>query len=520
MSVEISSANISPKVQDPLTHALEQITALTEVIRKRDATISSLQKQLKELLQRVYGRSSEKLDPDQLLMDSVILEADAQRPSQTGAEDDPVSDQPVAAHTRKHTGRRGLPEGLERVEHRLDVAEEEKSCNRCCKDLVCIGEDSTERLDFRPASLLVNRYIRPKYACSDNSCDGCGVKQHEPAAGPIDKCLADSGLLAHIIEEKYEHHNPLYRQQIRYDRGVLELNRSTMAEWMKRCAEALKPLYDTMHEQILKHDVVLNDDTPVDMQEPGLGKTRKTRLWATVGGRDLRYTLYNFTFGRGREGPSSFFRDYKGYFLSDAYGGYAQLLQSEGITAVGCWAHTRRYFKKAQECAPREAGEILVLIARLYKIEQEIKTASLDTRLHIRQKRSCEQLDKIHVWLMDNRHKHLPQSPMAQAMDYTLNIWERLNVYTQDGRLPIDNNLVENAIRPIALGRKNWLFFGSERGGHTAAVLMSFCATCRKLKINTWEYLKDVLQRINDHPMSRIQELLPDQWQQLRNSTP
>jgi transposase len=510
---------INAQLQEQLTHTQEQLTELTQVIHKRDATIESLPRQLKDLLQRIYGRSSEKLDPNQLLMEPILLGADAQRSSQEAVEAEPIREQPVAAHTRKHRGRRGLPEGLERVEHCLDVAQEDKHCNSCGKDLMCIGEDSSERLDYRPSSLLVNRYNRPKYACMDNYCSGCGVKQHPPAAGPIDKCLADSGLLAHIIEEKYEHHNPLYRQQIRYDRGTLELGRSTMSGWMHGCAEALKPLYRAMHEQILNYDVVLNDDTPVRMQEPGLGKTRNTRLWVTIGGEDFKYTLYNFTLGRSREGPLNFFEGYQGYFLSDAYAGYEALLASKDITPVGCWAHARRYFKKAQESAPRAAGEVLVLIARLYKIEQAIKHASPDKRARTRKKQSRAVLEKIHAWLIENHPKHLPQSPIGQAINYTLKIWDRLTVYTQDGRLPIDNNLSENAMRPVALGRKNWLFFGSQRGGETAAILMSFCMTCRKQKINTWKYLKDVLQRSNDHPNSHIHELLPDQWQQLSNST-
>jgi transposase len=501
------------RLSEQTVYFQDQVSELTRVIGKRDATIESMQRQMKELLNRIYGRRSEKLDPNQLLLESVLLGADEQRQSQDVA-DEPVAGQQVRSHTRRQGGRRGLPEGLERVLHRLDV--EDKSCDACGKELACIGEDSTERLDYRPASLLVNQYVRPKYACGDNGCDGCGVKQHEPAAGPIDRCLADSGLLAHIIEEKYEHHNPLYRQQIRYDRGVLELNRTTMAEWMGRCAEVLKPLYEVMVEEALSYDIVLNDDTPVEMLEPGLGKTRTARLWCTVGGEDQRYTLYNFTLGRGRDGPSGFFETYKGYFVSDAYGGYEELLQREGIRSVGCWTHARRYFKKAQDSAPQAASEMLVLIAQLYRIEHQAKVLDAAERLRIRHEQSLRQLEKIREWLLNNRQKHLPQSPMGQAIAYTLKIWDRLCVYTEDGRLPIDNNVTENAIRPIALGRKNWLFVGSENGGHTAAMLMSFCTTCRKLKIDTWEYLRDVLQRINDHPMSRIRELLPDQWQQLR----
>jgi len=226
--------------------------------------------------------------------------------------------------------------------------------------------------------------------------------------------------------------------------------------------------------------------------------------------------MYNFTLGRGREGPVEFFKGYKGYFVSDAYAGYDELFKFKEILNVACWTHARRYFKEAQDTNPKAATEILTLIAQLYRIEKKIKRESADVRLRVRQKESRHQLAKIFLWFRKKKHKYLPQSPMNKAICYALKIRRKLTLYTKDGRLPIDNNLAENGIRPIALGRKNWMFFGSENGGQTAAILMTFCATCRKLKINTWEYLKDVLQRINTYPMSKINDLLPDRWQKLR----
>jgi transposase len=252
------------------------------------------------------------------------------------------------------------------------------------------------------------------------------------------------------------------------------------------------------------------------MLDPGMGRTKTTRLWCTVGSEGFKYTMYNFTLGRGRDGPREFFKGYKGKFVSDAYGGYEELFRVEDIVNIGCWTHARRYFKKAQDAHPKAATEILTLIARLYRIEEKIKGDSADERLRVRQKQSRPELARILLWMRKNKHDFLPQSPMNQAVAYTLKIRGRLTLYTKDGRVPIDNNLAENAIRPIALGRKNWMFLGSENGGQTAAILMTFCTTCRKLKINTWEYLKDVLQRINTHPMSKIDELLPHRWQPLR----
>jgi len=270
-----------------------------------------------------------------------------------------------------------------------------------------------------------------------------------------------------------------------------------------------------MREWVLRYDIALNDDTPVKVLDPGSGKTHQGYLWCTVGAEGLKYTMYNFTMSRGREGPSEFFKGYKGSLLKDDYAGYNELISSEEIVEIGCWAHARRYFKEAQDTHPKAANEVLVMIAGLYKIEKRVKNDSADERLRVRRKDARPKLARILLWLKRNKTAFLPQSPINKAIAHALKIRRSLTCYTKDGRLPIDNNLAENGIRPIALGRKNWLFLGSETGGETAAILMTFCTTCRKLKINTWEYLADVLQRINTHPMSKIDDLLPDRWQQL-----
>jgi transposase len=502
---------------------LERNACLEALVDNLETKMRLMQHQMDGLLKRIYGRSSEKLNPGQLLFQEVLLEADkASAPVQEAM---PVMPTTIKEHVRHKHGRSPLPEHLLRVNHVRDIPEEQKVCG-CGKALKCIGEDVTERIDYKPTTMHVDVFHSPKYACSDNNCDGCGVKQAPALEGPIDRCEAGTGLLAHVIVEKYEHHTPLFRQELKFKRQDVPISRGTMCGWMDGTAKALTPLYNLKIEKILGHDIVLNDDTPVNMRygpEPGI---KQARMWATVGGEDLRYTLYNFTTGREKEGPLEFFRDYHGYFIADAYAGYNGLFELDitvdrktgDIIYVACWAHARRYFVDAQKSAPRPAMEVLTLISKLYKIEAEIKNNTPEQRRCVRQKESKLWLDKIKVWLDANVSAHLPQSPMRQAINYTLRIWKALNVYCEDGRLPIDNNLAENAIRPIALGRKNWLFIGSENGGHTAAILMTFCATCRKLKIDTWAYLKDVLQRINAHPASRLHELLPDEWQAAQQS--
>jgi transposase len=503
-------------LQERNQHLEDQINELTNVIECRDRTIRAQQNRLNDLLKRIYGRRSEKLDPNQLVFDEVILDAEQSPDPQEELIDPQVKEQVIREHIRRtHPGRKPFPEHIKRVEHYLDIDEKDKFSAEG-KERPLIGVDINEKLDYRPSVFIVNRYIRPKYG-ADDDLEGSGVKQHPPAEGPIDKCMAEAGLLAHIITEKYEHHTPLYRQELKFTRQNIDISRKTMSGWMIRCAEVLRPLYDQMHKEILAYDIAMNDDTPVQMLDPGMGKTKKTRLWCTVGGENLKYTMYNFTLGRGREGPLEFFKGYKGNFVSDAYGGYEELFRTEDITNISCWSHARRYFKKAQDTNPKAATEVLTLIAQLYRTEKKIKRDTPDIRLMVRKKESRPQLARILLWLRKNKYSYLPQSPMNQAIQYALNIRKRLTRYTKDDRLPIDNNLAENAIRPIALGRKNWMFLGSENGGHAAAILMTFCTTCRKLKINSWEYLKDVLQRINTHPMSKIDELLPDRWQSAKN---
>lgn len=509
---------------EEIAHLKEKLQEFETLVGNLQQVIRQQQQQLDGLVKRLYGRSSEKLDINQLLMQDLLLEADKNSTSNKDEQPAAISQTVVAEHKRNHHGRQKLPEHLKRVNHPLDIPADEKICPDCNKGLVHIGDAVTERLDYQPASMFVNRYTRPKYACGDPNCNGCGVKQHATPEGPIERCEADAGLLAHIIEEKFEHHTPLYRMELKLGRQGIDISRQTLCDWVYGCAAAVEPLYELMLKKILEYDILSNDDTPVDMRNGPTQGIQTARMWATVGGEDFKYTVYNFTTNRCKEGPLDFFKEYKGFFIADHYPGYDKLfdppnkdeITTHVIKHVACWAHARRYFVDAQKTSPRAAAEVLILIAKLYDIEANAKKLLPEARFALRLKESTPLLEKIKKKLEEHLPGHLPQSPMRQAINYTIRLWKELNIYLQDGRLPIDNNLAENAIRPIALGRKNWLFMGSENGGHSAAILMSFTATCRKHKINTWAYLKDVLQRIQSHPVSRLKELLPDQWQQLQ----
>ena len=510
---------ISPA--EEIAHLRQENQELKAIIETLQSTILKQQHQIERLIKRVYGRSSEKIDPNQLLIQEIILEVDRNITPKTDNSITPVVEINVTEHTRRHHGRQKLPEHLKRVEHMMDVPAKDKICLTCNKALVHIGNDVSERLDYQPSSIFVNCYVRPKYACGDSQCYGCGVKQHPTPEGPIERCSADAGLLAYVIREKFDYHMPLYRLEMKFQHQGVDISRQTMADWTAGSALSLIPLWGLMRQNIFEYGILGNDDTPVNLRDGPNKGIQTARMWATVGGENFKYTVYDFTIDRCKEGPLEFFNGYKGYFIADDYAGYKRLFKSPSqeevtdhiVTHVACWAHARRYFVDAQKTAPRAAAEVLVLITKLYAVEDGIRNMSPQDRHAVRLEKSTVILDKIKSKLEEHVPGHLPQSPMRQAINYTLGLWKELNNFLKDGRLPIDNNLAEQAIRPIALGRKNWLFLGSENGGHTAAILMSFTATCRKLKINTWVYLKDVLQRIQAHPVSQLDELLPDRWQ-------
>lgn len=491
-----------------------ELLALTE---RQQRTLESQRREIESLLKRLYGRSSERLDPLQLLMDPLLLGSlGIPVPAPVVAPAPVPRDTPRA----RSCGRQTLPAHLAREDIVHDLPEAEKQCARCGAPKACIGHEVTERLDYAPAALNVKRHIRLKYACRCAECAELGVQTAEKPREPIEKCLAAPGLLAHVAVGKYHDHLPLYRQEGILGREGVALGRGTMCGWMRGAADALAPLYDVMVGRVLACGYVHTDDTPVDMLDPGRGKTKETRIWVCVGTGTAPYVVYDFTEGRGREGPLTFFAGYKGFVHADAYGGYDALFRLPDIAEVACWAHTRRYFHEAQPTAAKEATEALALIQLLYRVEADLKAEGADAEriLEVRQLRSRPLLAEFRRWMdaLAAAGSVLPKSPLGKATYYAHHQWAALQVYTTDGRLCIDNNPAENALRPMALGRKNWLFFGSQEGGRTAAILTSFMITCRNLKVEPWAYLCDVLTRISDHPMRALAELLPDRWQATR----
>jgi transposase len=493
------------------------IRELLEALRQDRLLIGHMQHQLDRLLRQRFGRSSETIDPDQLLLFAadILSEPDA-TPLQPGpADDPPPTPAPAAKPRRKGHGRRPLPAHLERRRVVHDVPADELTCPDCGGRRQAFGEEVREQLDYIPASLVVIQHVRPKYACQ--ACQA-NVIIADRLPEPIEKGLPGPGLLARVIVSKYADHLPLYRQEGILAREGVAISRQTMCGWMARCAALLKPIYDAMVKAVLQSKAIQTDDTPVDVLDPGREGTRTGRIWIAIGDRDHRYWVYDFTPDRSGDGPARFFKDYRGYLQADAYTGYDALFKHAKVFEVGCWAHARRKFHEARTTGPHRAHRALAYIRRLYDVEADAKAAKLDddARRALRQERSVPILGELFAWLAGVRGQVLPKSPMGEAIGYALNQKAALLRYTDQGFLEIDNNASERGEKTIAIGRKNWLFFGSEGGGATAAILFSLTETCKRLGVEPWAYLRDVLDRVSTHPASRIEELLPDRWEALR----
>jgi len=487
-----------------------QIEELTQKLHSSELNLSRLQHQVEQLLRRIYGRRSEKMDPNQLMFESLVLEA-IQQPA---PDPEPLPAEPprIAVRTRRnHPGRIPIPDHLERVEIVLDLPEEQKTCPESGRPLKQIGWEISEKLEYRPGKLIVNVYKRPKYSAHD--LEGPGVLMASMPDHPIERCKADVGLIAYIIVSKFADHLPLYRQNGIFEREGVDIPRATQTSWVLQTYEALKLLEQALKQAVLEGDILYTDDSIIPLQVKGRGKVQKARLWAYVrGGSDPPLTVYDFSHDRSKKRPLDFLGDYQGYVHADAYSGYDELFRREGVIEVGCWVHARRHFDEAVSSRKIEATEIMARIGQLYKIEAECAELSPEQRLMVRQERSQPLLASLFKRIEELKAQTLPSEPLRKAVDYALNQRQALQRYLEDGRLKPDNNIAENAIRPLALGRKNWLFAASERGARATALFLGLIQSCKACQINPWEYLDDLLRRIMSHPVNRLRELLPDQW--------
>ncbi|MGQ9636061.1 MAG: IS66 family transposase, partial [Bryobacteraceae bacterium] len=496
----------------------QMVVGLLEEAIERERKLRQLQHWVEQLLRARYGPRRERVDEHQLfLFAAAILARGGKMASDSDETAAPKSDSKPSSGRAGH-GRQRWPRSLRRERRVYDLEEAKRQCPECQEALRRIGEDVSERLEYVPASLLVIEEACQKYACPK----GCTVVTAEKPEAPIEKGLPGPGLLAHVAVSKYGDHLPLHRQEEIFRRQGVELSRQTMADWMRECADLASPLYELMKERVLASKAVQTDDTPVPVLDPDLPRTRTGRIWTYVGDDEHPYTIYDYTPTRSRDGPEEFLEEFRGYLQADAYSGYNHFYNEpeRGIVEVGCWAHSRRRFFEAQSSDLMRSTVMLAYIRLLYDVEREAREQELkgEARCALRQEKSKPILEDIHVYLEREQPQVLPKSPEGEAIAYTLSNWKALTRYLDDGDLAIDNNGAERSLRGIAVGRRNWTFYGSDHGGRTAAVLTSLITTSKRLGLDPFAYLRDIFERISRHPQSRLAELLPDQWQITRQT--
>jgi len=510
---------MEPEPQLPTDpQALRQLVlGLLSTLQERDRRIGQLSSQLEALKRRLFGKRSEKLDPDQLLLElgAWLSAQPGEESSENQASSPVVSAEEGSAPRKKGHGRGRLPERLPRHRTEYHPAPQDCICQECKVDLRRIGEEVSEQLEYVPASLFVVEHARIKYACPQ--CQGNVVMGTLPLQ-PIAKGLPGPGLLAHVLTSKYVDHLPLHRQEAILQRHGVELSRKTLCDWVAAGAAQLKPLVLLMKGEVLGSRKIHTDDTTVPVRDKDRASMRQGRLWVYIGGAEHEHLVFDYTPDRKRDGPQRFLAGYQGYLQADAYGGYNGLYgpqgesRKPGAIEVACWAHARRKFFDSMSNDGRRAPIALAFIRELYAIEKRARDLGPEERHALRNQEAPRILAALKSWLEEQAPKVLPKSPLGEAITYARGQWEALTRYLEDGILEIDNNRAERALRRVAIGRKNWMFAGSDEGGHRAAIVYSIVASCAVLKIDPYAYLRDVLQRLPSCPPADLKNLTPKAW--------
>lgn len=481
-----------------------------------DAKVLSLQEQLNLALARRYAASSEKLSPDQIrLFDEA--EVDGVTASDGAPEDDGENEDTVLipAHRRKKGGRKPLPDNLPRVDIVHELPEDQRHCPHDGQVLTEINQVISEQLDIIPAQIRVLRHIRKQYACSCGQCI-----QTAPLPGqPIPKSMASPGLLAHITVSKYQDALPLYRQEQILQRIGVDIPRATLANWMIRAGQLVQPLINLLRDSLLTYDIVQMDETTVQvLKEPGKSAQSKSYLWLQRGGPpDAPVILFDYDPTRSQAVPKALLEGFTGYLQTDGYSGYNSVVAAGNLVHLGCMAHARRKFSEAvkgQGKNPRtgKAQQGLAWIQQLYRIEKQARTQQMipSQRKAHRQQHAAPILDKLHVWLDASLPTVPPGTLTGKALNYLHNEWPKLIRYLEDGRLEIDNNLAENAIRPFVIGRKNFLFSDSVKGVTASANLYSVIETAKANGLEPYAYLRRVFTALPQaETVEEIEALLP-----------
>lgn len=518
-SIDAKELLASPEAAEIIAASLELYRAKCQSEQRQRETIQSL-------LDRLYGRKSEKskYHPDQKLLLPELLEELIDEVAdgpigvpETESSDDKVdesTDMPKPKRKGGH-GRSKLPGHIERrVVERIDV--DAPNCETCDAERPILRVERSERLNYIPAKAIVDVaevVIRGPLACLCDA-DAPKIVRPELPSRPIDRGMPGVELLTSIVIGKFLYHLPHYRQVTKTlkDSGI-NLSKQTVWDWTRKTAELLEPLWELMHQRLLTLDHLAADETTtpmVDRERPGSG-AKTTYLWQYFGfdRSAAPYTVFDFALTRAHTAPLAFLGDFNGTLLTDGYSGYRPL---PGITHAGCMAHARRKFDEAMATSPLIAARAVALIGKLYEVEKSCKSLDADGRRDVRRCESTGILLRLRLLLEQERPNVVPQSPIGKAITYALNQWSDLCRFVDDGRLPLDNNAVEREMKAIAIGRKNWLFFGSERGGRTAAIIYSVIASARRHDLDVWRYLGDILRRLADLKPGELERLLPDFW--------
>lgn len=468
----------------------EQNNQLLKQVGTLQAQLENLQAQLNNLLRILYGKKSEKkpsaeVSPGPTKMGSNL-------PS-NGLKNKPI--------------RKKLPKDLPRENIYYELTDAERLCSLCYSTCQKIGEEVSEQLEVVPAKLFVKKHIRYKYACKQ----GCCIKIASMPIQPIPKGIPGPGLLAEVIINKYQDSLPLYRQAQRFERHGIDIPESTLCDWVSQTAQLLSPLVNMMHQNQMLETKLHTDDTPVPVL--AAGKTKKGRLWVYVsdGTHSRPCTVYDYSSTREQAVPQEFLKGYKGYLQADAFPGYDILYESGDVIEVGCMAHVRRKFFDIAEIAGSNslAGAALNIIGDIYIVEDKYRHMDHKKRYYFRKKYLRPIYRKFSRWLVIKQKLVIPNTPIYRAINYALNHWRALQNVFADGRLEVDNNIAERAMRIVAIGRKNWLFAGSDQGGHNAAIYYSLLASAKQNGLNLFEYLSSIIAKIPNTPNEDLSKLLP-----------
>lgn len=493
-------ASITPSI------SYEELSKLCQLQQQQ---LTSLQHQLDSLKKMIFGSRHERFipadtNPSQLSLDMQVAASGSYQVTKSQQISYTKTTVTAEREVPAHPGRMKLPEHLRREQIVIEPNEDITGCKK-------MGEEITEVLDYIPGELFVKQYRRIKYTKPDNG----GVLIGQLPARPIEKAMAAEGLLAQIVIDKYVDHLPLYRQMQRFERAGIKLPYSTLSQWVSSTCGLIAPLYEALKKEVLQSSYLHIDETPIKvLDKEKKGSTHRGYYWVVQNSLE-KIVFFDYREGRGRDAPMELLKNFSGYLQSDGYNVYDVFDKHQGITLLHCMAHARRMFNEAMDNDQQRAGYVMHQMQQLYGIERSCKEQQLsfDEIKSVRQQQSVPLLSTMGEWMKDEYMKVTPKSPIGKALAYSIERWDKLSMYTTDGKLNIDNNPVENSIRPVAIGKKNYLFAGSHEAAKRSGMLYSLLGTCKLHRIEPYTWLKNVLLRIPVHPINKINELLPHRWQ-------